>query len=101
MENVEASIERPLAWVASGIASIITDDVLIRLRETCTVPYPIELILPGSNDRVDCLCIDCTTFSMALLGSGLRLLLYIFVRKAFNSFGLALLQLLPNGWVAS
>ncbi|KAL2532503.1 hypothetical protein Adt_05854 [Abeliophyllum distichum] len=51
VETVGAKVERPLVCITSDVASLMTDEVLERLRKSARILFSIDLIILEPDDK--------------------------------------------------
>ncbi|KAL2497999.1 Plus3 domain-containing protein [Abeliophyllum distichum] len=85
-------------WTALDVPSIMVAEDMKLLRDAYRIPFDIELLLPDPNERACFPRMGYTVLSLNAFVSGMRLSLHPFFRRILRAYGLAPIQVSPNGW---
>ncbi|KAL2470237.1 Uncharacterized protein Adt_38373 [Abeliophyllum distichum] len=87
----------PIRWAAMDVLSIMVEEDMRLLRESYRIPHDIGLMIPEPNERA---CFPrrwCTALHLHAFVDGLRLPMHPFFQRILHAYGLAPMQVAPNG----
>ncbi|KAL2492134.1 Uncharacterized protein Adt_27762 [Abeliophyllum distichum] len=85
-------------WTALYMPLIMVEEDLTKLKEAYRISADIELMLSRPNERACFPKRKCTALHLNAFVSGMRLPMHPMFRRILGAYGLALTQVVPNGW---